>query len=194
MVMGQNCFLGTLLTWSVRRWLVAAAVSLGTFLVLGLPTAVIANPVFGRTIAPTPWAMNVLIATSVLAGLLTATYVRNDGPALIRSRSVPDVVPDPRAARRGAFGGLLAYLAIGCPVCNKVVLIALGATGAVRVFAPVQPYLAVAGLVALAWALVVRLRGELACSLGTGPRTRQLGTMVEAPEPRDTTPDSEPVR
>ena len=192
--MGQNCFLGTLLTWSVRRWLVVVAVSLSTILVLGLPTAVIANPVFGRTIAPTPWAMNVLIATSILAGLLTATYVRNDGPALIRSRSVPDVVPDPRNARRGAVGGLLTYLAIGCPVCNKVVLIALGATGAVRIFAPVQPYLAAAGLVALAWALVVRLRGELSCSLGPGPGARQQDPKVVAPEPRDTAPNSEPVR
>ena len=192
--MGQNCFLGTLLSWSVRRWLVAAAVSLGTLLVLGLPTAVIANPVFGRTIAPTPWAMNVLIATSILAGLLTATYVRNDGPAPIRSRSVPDVVPGPRSARSGAVGGLLAYLAIGCPVCNKVVLIALGATGAVRIFAPVQPYLAAAGLLALAWALVVRLRGELACSLGTGPRVTQRDAMDVAPEPRDAIPDRGPVR
>jgi hypothetical protein len=169
-------------------------VSVGTLLVLGLPTAVIANPVFGRTIAPTPWAMNVLIATSILAGLLTATYVRNDGPAPIRSRSVPDVVPGPRSARSGALGGLLAYLAIGCPVCNKVVLIALGATGAVRIFAPVQPYLAAAGLLALAWALVVRLRGELACSLGTGPRVTQRDAMEVAPEPRDAITDDEPVR
>lgn len=196
--MGQNCFLSTLLTWSLRRWLVAAAVGLGTFLVLGVPTAVIANPVFGRTIAPTLWAMNVLIATSVLAGLLSATYVRNDGPALIRSRSVPDVMPDQRNARRGAFGGLLAYLAIGCPVCNKLVLIALGASGAVRIFAPVQPYLAGAGLFALAWALVVRLRGELTCSLGTGTgagrsaasRHADPVTGTDAPEAADARAES----
>lgn len=164
--MGRNCLLATLLTWSVRRWVVAVAVGLGTFLVLGLPTAVVANPVFGRSIAPTSWALEVLVATSVLAGLLTATYVRNDGPAPVRAQGVADVLPDERTARRGAVGGLLAYLAIGCPVCNKVVLLALGSTGAVRVFAPVQPYLAVAGIVALAWALAVRLRGELVCSVG----------------------------
>ena len=193
--MAQNCFLSTLLTWSLRRWLVAVAVGLGTLLALGLPTAVIANPVFGRSIAPTSWAMDVLIVTSVLAGLLSATYVRNDGPALIRSRSVPDVVADQGTARRGALGGLLAYLAIGCPVCNKVVLIALGSTGAVRIFAPVQPYLAAAGVVALTWALVVRLRGELTCSLGTGPaQEERSATAVVAPEPAETMPDGEPVR
>ncbi|HYO18684.1 MAG TPA: hypothetical protein VES02_08480 [Dermatophilaceae bacterium] len=188
--MGQSCFLSTLLTWSRRRWAVALAVGLGTVLALGVPTAVIANPVFGRTIAPTSWAMNVLIATGILAGLLTATYVRNDGPVL-RSSSVPESVADQRTARRGMFGGLLAYLAIGCPVCNKVVLIALGSTGAVRIFAPVQPYLAAAGLVALAWALVVRLRGEMTCSLGNGPaQATPVGEMVVAGEPNGSSSDS----
>ncbi len=184
MRMPQNCFLATLLTWSMRRWVVAAAVGLGTFLLLGLPTAVIANPVFGRAIAPTPWAMEVLVATAVLAGLLTATYVRNDGPAPIRS-AVPLLPADEGPARRGALGGLLAYLAIGCPVCNKVVLLTLGATGAVRVFAPVQPYLAAVGVIALAWALVVRLRGELTCSLGTGA-ARRAAEAASAEQESDT--------
>lgn len=62
-----------------RRWLVAVLAGAGTFAMLGLATAVVANPVFGRSIAPTPWAMEVLVATSILTGLLTATYVRRDG-------------------------------------------------------------------------------------------------------------------
>ena len=161
--MSSNCFLATLLTWTVRRWLTVVTVAAGTFLLLGVPTAVIANPVFGRSIAPTPWAMQVLIATAVLTGLLAASYVRNDGRALVAS-PVRDLDTDQRPARRGVVGALLAYLAIGCPVCNKVVLIALGSTGAVRLFAPVQPYLAAAGVLALTWALIVRLRGEMSCA------------------------------
>jgi len=47
---------------------------------------------------------------------------------------------------------------------------------------------------ALAWALVVRLRGELACSLGPGPRAGQRDATIVAREPRDATPDSEPFR
>jgi hypothetical protein len=161
--MPQNCFLATLLTWSLRRWIVAVSVGVGTFLLLGLPTAVIANPVFGRSIAPTSWAFEVLVATSVLAGLLAATYVSNARPSPDHP-AVDAVDADPSSARRGAIGGLLAYLAIGCPVCNKIVLLALGTTGAVRLFAPVQPYLAAAGILALVWALVVRLRGEMVCA------------------------------
>jgi hypothetical protein len=161
--MSSNCLLAALLTWTTRRWLAAVTVAAGTFLLLGLPRAVIAKPVFGRAIAPTPWAMQVLIATSVLAGLLAATYVRNAGHALVAS-PVRVLDTDQRPARRGVVGGLLAYLAIGCPVCNKVVLIVLGTAGAVRLFAPVQPYLAAAGVIALTWALIVRLRGEATCA------------------------------
>lgn len=154
--MTQNCFLATMLTWRPRRWLAALAVALGTFLMLGLPTAVIPNPVFGREIAPTDWALEVLIVSSVLSGLLFATYVRNDG-------TTPR--PGERSAQGGAVGAFLAYLAIGCPVCNKLALIALGSTGAIQFFAPVQPYLGVLGIALLGWALIVRLRGELVCRL-----------------------------
>ena len=177
--MGESCFLSTLLTWSIRRWVVAAVTAALTFLALGIPTAVIANPVFGRTIAPTDWAMKVLIITSVLSGLLVATYVRNRDPSPTPLLAAA-AEPADRSARRGAIGGLLAYLAIGCPVCNKLVLIALGSTGAVTFFAPVQPYLAAVGVVVLAWALIVRLRGEMTCALGTAPRSRAGQDTVES--------------
>lgn len=174
--MPQNCFLATLLTWRPRRWAAAAIVALGTFLVLGLPTAVIPNPVFGREIPPTDWAFEVLVITSVLSGLLFATYVRNDSVRDDAAGNDPgsnDTTALPRnerAARGGAVGAFLAYLAIGCPVCNKLVLIALGSTGAVQFFAPVQPYLGAIGIAVLAVALIVRLRGELVCSLPGRPR------------------------
>jgi hypothetical protein len=164
--MGQPCFLTTFLTWSARRWAAAVAAGLATFLALGATTAVIPNPVFGRSIPPTDWAMGILVLTSVLSGLLVATYIRNTGPAPLRGQVI-DPLPGERTARGGVIGGALAYFAIGCPVCNKLVLIALGSTGAVQFFAPVQPYLAVLGVVVLAWALLVRLRGELVCALGT---------------------------
>ena len=161
--MGNTCFLAAFLTWSVRRWIVAAAVAAGTYLFFGLSTAVLENPVFGREIPPTPWSPNVLIATAILSGLLTATYVRNDGPAPI-TLDEADVAPGTRTARAGAVGSLLAYLAIGCPVCNKIALLLLGTTGALNLYAPIQPYLGAIGIALLAVALVIRLRGELSCA------------------------------
>jgi hypothetical protein len=63
---------------------------------------------------------------------------------------------------------LLSFFAVGCPICNKVVVVALGTSGALSWFAPVQPYLGVVALGLLAWALRVRLRGEVACPVETG--------------------------
>ncbi len=176
--MGNNCFLAAFLTWSPRRWMAALAVAVGTYVILGASTAVLANPVFGRSVPPTAWAPEVLLATAILSGLLSATYVRNDGPAPIRL-DVVDPAPGSRAARAGVAGSLLAYLAIGCPVCNKLVLLTLGTTGALGVYAPVQPYLGAVGVALLALALVVRLRGEVSCAtLAARRRSRPGGALT----------------
>ena len=143
--------------WPARRWWVAAAATALTVLIIGLPTDVVPNPVFGRSIEVTWWSYPALLLAAVLGGLLAATYVRTGRPG--------DTEVD-RPGRLGAAGGLVAYLAVGCPVCNKLVLLALGTTGAMQWFAPLQPVLAVAGVVLLGWALLVRLRGEVACPVG----------------------------
>lgn len=125
-------------------------------LLIGLPTDVIPNPVFGRPVPVTWWSLPVLAITSVLAGLLLATYVRE--PA-------DEVVELDRPARAGGVGGLLVFFAVGCPVCNKLVLVALGTTGAMEVFAPLQPLLALASIGLLAVALRARLRNESQCAV-----------------------------
>ncbi len=141
----------TLRTWPARRWAAAVLGAAGTVAVIGLPTVLIPNPVFGRDVPPTWWAWPVLAVTAVLAGLLGATYVRL--PAAERTT----------AAKAGLAGGILSYLAVGCPVCNKLALLALGYTGALRWFAPIQPWLAAAGMLLLGYALHRRLNGEIAC-------------------------------
>jgi hypothetical protein len=62
---------------------------------------------------------------------------------------------------------LLTYFAVGCPVCNKLVLLALGSAGAMTLFEPFQPVLQVTAVVLLVWALRGRLRGEVACPAPT---------------------------
>ncbi len=128
------------------------AASLVAALVVGLPTDVIPNPVFGRPVPVTWWSPVVLAVSAVLSGMLVATYVRQ-----------PSGVDRP--ARAGGLGGALAFFAVGCPVCNKLVVVALGASGALRWFEPIQPFLAGASIALLAVALRARLRGELACSV-----------------------------
>jgi hypothetical protein len=176
----------TMLTWSARRWLVAIGAGVGTALLIGLPTDVIPNPVFGRPVPVTWWSYPVLVVTAVLAGLVVATYVSDPdaaGPVapglvddgLVDDSLVDDGDPEP-VSRTASVGGLLSFFAVGCPVCNKIVLVALGTTGARQWFEPVQPLLAVASIVLLAWALRGRLRSAVACPL---PRTVP---MAETPE------------
>lgn len=143
-------------TWSHRRWLVAAGASAAALVLLGIPTAMIPNPVFGRAIEAPAWSYLALAVTAVLSGLLLATYVREgDRPEEV----------DQEDAKRFTVGGLLAFFAIGCPTCNKLVLIALGTSGAITWFEPVQPFLAVAGIGVLGYALRRRLRNEVSCEL-----------------------------
>jgi hypothetical protein len=142
--------------WPGRRWLWAGGGAASAVVVVGLPTVLIPNSVFARAVPVTWWAWPVLLVTAALAGLLGATYVRDPGTT--------GATPSSRA---GLVGGLLSYLAVGCPVCNKVALLALGYSGALRWFAPAQPWLAVAGVGLLAYAFHRRLRGEVACAVSS---------------------------
>jgi hypothetical protein len=58
---------------------------------------------------------------------------------------------------------VLSFLAVGCPVCNKLVVLAIGISGAMSYWAPVQPFLAVVSLVLLGFVVRRRLRGLLSC-------------------------------
>ncbi len=154
-------------TWSPRRWTAAAGATLISALVLGLPTELIPNPIFGRQIEAPGWTYAAFAVSAVLAGLLLATYVRNEPAEVAEHDATDDDAQLPMGAdeKRFTLGGLLSFLAIGCPTCNKLVVLALGSSGALTWFEPVQPVLAVAGIVLLAEALRRRLRSEVACAV-----------------------------
>lgn len=163
--------------WTPRQVLAAAISAIVVGIVLGVATVLIPNDLFMRDIPPVWWNYPVWIFTSVMTGVLIATYVR----AQRRGRVVEAGVSDEDAAsdaalgsagreerrtgRFGIAGGMLAWFAVGCPVCNKIALIALGYTGALTWFAPFQPVLALAALVFSTVAVVWRLRGQVACPL-----------------------------
>lgn len=146
--------IAALRTWPARRWATAVVVAVGVVVVIGIPTALIETPYFGREIPAPWWAWPSLAVSAVLAGLLLATYV-----------AVPAGLTEERAVTRGGWaGGALTFFAVGCPVCNKLVLLALGSAGALTWFEPVQPVLQLVAVGLLAWALDRRLRGEIACA------------------------------
>lgn len=148
-----NC-LAAFLTWPLRRWIVALATAAITALAIGVPTAVFPTSFFGRAVAVTSWSIPVLLATSVLSGLLVATYIRSE------PRAEEDL-----SLKVGGVGGFFSFIAVGCPVCNKVALLALGSTGAIKFFAPIQPFIAAAGIALLLYAVRKRVLTESTCAV-----------------------------
>lgn len=147
----------------------AAAVALGFGLLLGVATVLIPNPIFSREIAPVWWNYPVWVATSLLSGMLVATYVGSGtGTDAVDERS------QRRSGRFGIAGGMLAWFAVGCPVCNKLALLALGYSGAITWFAPAQPFLAIGALLLTGGTLVWRLRGQVVCPTSRRPTEAAL--------------------
>ena len=135
-----------------RRFLaVAGLATAGSLLLLGVPTAVIPNPFFIRMTPTETFSLLVWLLSAPLIGLLVATYVRPPSLSVSREHSEP-------GAGRTTLGGVAAYLAIGCPICNKVIVAALGISGAMTYFAPLQPIIGAGSLVLLGATLVWRLR------------------------------------
>ena len=145
--------------WSPRRWYAAVFSGLGIGFLIALPTAVIPNPIFGREIETTWWSYPTVVFSAILGGLLIATYVRES----VADPEVP-IESNDKSLRLGTLGGLISFFAVGCPVCNKLVLLALGSSGAISWFAPIQPFLAVISLLFMLWALNVRLINQDSCA------------------------------
>lgn len=140
--------------------------SVATLVAFGLVTAIIPNPVFGREIAPEPFSIAVWVLSAPLAGIVLATYTAKS-PVAGAPRPLEPAPESERGSTLGMIGGIGAFLAIGCPVCNKLVLVALGTSGALTVWAPLQPLVGAASVAILAvtaaWRLRRRARGE-ACA------------------------------
>lgn len=121
--------------------------------VLAVPTAIIDNPYFTRMTAVEPEQYVFWIATSLLSGALIATYL----------------LPELRhgIAGQSAGAGLLGVFAVGCPVCNKLVVTLIGTSGALNYFAPIQPLIGLAAVGLTSWALWIRYRAllERSCPL-----------------------------
>lgn len=179
-------FFATLLqalrTWTPRQVLAAVIAAVVVAAVIGVATVLIPNPLFARDIPPVWWNYPVWLLTSVLSGVLIGTYVRptpksataddggssvgNDGAesaAETSSNSTDADRSERRTSRMGMAGGVLAWFAVGCPVCNKIALLALGYSGAITYFTPIQPFLAVGAMLLTGVAVVVRLRGQVSC-------------------------------
>lgn len=129
--------------WS---WSRAAAAGLVGAVLVAIPTDLVDTGWFVRMTPPRAWdyplaALTVLLA-AVAAGLGSRRAARPGDSSGIGS---------------GPWAGLgSAALAVGCPLCNKVVVAALGASGALEIWAPLQPVLGGVTVLLLGFAVVLR--------------------------------------
>jgi MFS superfamily sulfate permease-like transporter len=135
-------------------WLRAIPLAAVAAVVIAVPADLIDNPVFGRPIPPRAIDYVILAVTAALIGLILA----------IRPEPSPETEGQDN---RTLFGGLVSFLAVGCPVCNQVVVALVGTSGALSWWAPVQPVVGLVAVAILVWTLRLRLRTHrsIACPL-----------------------------
>ena len=141
------------MTTPLRRPVTFVSAATVSALVMGVPTDVIDTPFFTRMTPVRWWEVPVLALTALLIAVWWAT-----------PRPPPDT---PRPGGTRLLGStVLSGLAIGCPVCNKVIVAALGVSGALGTWAPLQPFVALLSLGLAATGVLVRRR---ACRGGGCP-------------------------
>jgi len=146
---GGRAQVGVLRGWQARHWAAALGGAGLAAVLVGVPTGIIRTSLYRRMTPVLWWNYPVWAATALLEGFLLASYVRaGSGKA---------------STGRATAGGVLSFLAVGCPVCNKLIVLAIGVSGALSYWAPVQPFLAAASLALLGFAVRRRLRGLQSC-------------------------------
>ena len=129
--------------FGLKGWIIAAVGTIGAALVLGVPSVMFDNPFFIRMIPVWPQDYVIWLTSSALLGLGLGTFT----------------IPAVKGGSGKVFGsGFLSYLAVGCPVCDKLGVLLLGVSGALAYFEPVQLYLGIGSVVLLGWTLLLRAR------------------------------------
>jgi hypothetical protein len=119
------------------------ALACGYGLGVGLLAGVIPNPFTTRVLPVNIWNVLSVAVPGALTGPLAATY-------LVRWPTAC------RVGGRAGAGGVLSCLGAACPVCNRIVVAAIGVSGATDYFRPLQPLLAVGSTLLLGLALRAR--------------------------------------
>lgn len=139
--------------WGWQRWVVAGLGAAATALLIGVPTGIIPTNFYTRMTPVLWWNVPIWMASALLTGLVLATYVQRPAGTV------------KTVSGRLGIGGILSGFAVGCPICNKLVVALIGVSGALNVWAPIQPILGLASVGLLLYALRVRLKGEKQCRL-----------------------------
>ncbi len=138
---------------SDRRAMAWGAVAgVGVFLLFGLVTGLVPNPLYVRMVPRTPVDYLFLALTALLAGVYTAQRLATE---------VVDADGSGTDASSGedslAMGGLVGgFLAVGCPICNAFLLTLFSSSALMTYFDPLRPLLGAVSVAILAGLIYVR--------------------------------------
>lgn len=128
--------------WLSKRHLTAAGVGLGSFVLFGVVTGLVPNPLYVRMVPRTPLDYLFLALTSSF--LAFYAFQRVDGRR--------------RDGTTATASATLGFLAFGCPICN-VILLALFSSSALMTYVdPLRPLLGVVSVALFAGLLYTRWR------------------------------------
>lgn len=153
-----------------RTWVRAIPYALMAAVFIGIPSDIIDTPIFGRPVELRSIDYVIWIISSALIGLTFAIRLPNSHREAEEKNDV-----------RTVWGGFASFLAVGCPVCNQFVVAAIGTSGALNWWAPVQPIFGALAIGFVLWALRTRLRTYQLVTCPT-PKSRAASSAgVEGP-------------
>lgn len=110
-----------------KRIAAGVALAIAGFVLLGTVAALWDNPFFVRMTPAGGWEIAMLGAMSAISGVYIA----------IRRPFCP--------VKGAGAGGILAFLGVACPVCNKILLLIFGGELLMTYYEPIRIYVAAAG-------------------------------------------------
>ena len=123
----------------LRELMVSAVIGAVVYGVFGTVSALWHNPLFIRMTPTSGFETGLLAVQSALLGLYFG--IRRSSCAL------------PKAG----VGGILGFLGVACPVCNKLLMLLFGSQLLLTYFEPVRLYVGIAGILLTGLALAQKL-------------------------------------
>ena len=118
-----------------QRVLTGFAVAAAGFVSFGTVAALWENPFFFRMTPVDGWEIGLLATLSILGGVYAA----------MRRRHCSD--------KAAGAAGVLGFIGVACPVCNKILLLAFGSELLLTYYEPIRVHVASVGVIVAIWAI-----------------------------------------
>jgi undecaprenyl pyrophosphate phosphatase UppP len=130
----------------MKYWVMASLLAVFLFLLFGVITDLIPNPLFTRMVEKTAFDYSFLVISSILFGAYITSHLYYKKKSSQKCNAVT------------YSGGVGSFLAFSCPICNKLLVLLFGATTLLIYFEPYRPLLGFLSISLLSGALYFKLK------------------------------------